>query len=179
MEGYHGRPESLGESFLEGHVRSGDQGYLGRDGELYLLGRIKNLIIRGGEKYAPQDLERVANECEGITMSGAVGMPRLYAEGSHEESICLVLEVSRKLLEDQPSMQAKALAIGRACQAGSGIRPDAYWFVPANTLPFTANGKLRHQALRDMIESGALRPRFEFRSRSESVLAKTPQGAAP
>jgi fatty-acyl-CoA synthase len=181
MVGYHGRPESRTACFLEGYVRSGDEGYLDAEGDLFILGRIKNLIIRGGEKYAPQDIERFANAREGIAMSGAVGVPPLAGEkgGNYDERLCLVLEASRKLLEDSAAMEAVASAIGRDSFANSGIRPDVCFFVPANTLPFTVNGKLRHQALREMILSGSLPVRFEFKPEAERPVRKSMQGSAP
>lgn len=59
-KGYHNRPEANATSFTAtGWFRTGDQGYLDSEGYLFLTGRIKELINRGGEKISPLELDAV------------------------------------------------------------------------------------------------------------------------
>ena len=59
IEGYEGNPTANAESFTDGWFRTGDRGTLDRDGYLVLVGRIKELINRGGEKIAPREIDEV------------------------------------------------------------------------------------------------------------------------
>jgi acyl-CoA synthetase (AMP-forming)/AMP-acid ligase II len=55
--GYEGNPEANAESFSNGWFRTGDQGYLDTSGYLTLVGRLKELINRGGEKISPREID--------------------------------------------------------------------------------------------------------------------------
>jgi acyl-CoA synthetase (AMP-forming)/AMP-acid ligase II len=57
MSGYLNNPESADENFETGWFRTGDQGYLDTDGYLFITGRLKEMINRGGEKIAPREVE--------------------------------------------------------------------------------------------------------------------------
>ena len=57
--GYEGNPEANNEAFFDGWFRTGDQGRLDADGYLWLTGRFKELINRGGEKVSPLEIEAV------------------------------------------------------------------------------------------------------------------------
>ncbi len=59
MAGYRGDAEASASAFVEGWVRTGDQGHLDEDGYLWLTGRLKEMINRGGEKVAPGEVEEV------------------------------------------------------------------------------------------------------------------------
>lgn len=54
---YHRRPEADRTGFIEGWLRTGDQGRIDQDGFISVTGRLKDLIIRGGENIAPQEVE--------------------------------------------------------------------------------------------------------------------------
>ena len=71
LEGYHRRPTLTADAFQDGWYLTGDMGYLA-DGELYITGRKKDLIIVGGKNIYPQDLESIANRVEGIYPGRAV-----------------------------------------------------------------------------------------------------------
>ena len=62
IRGYENNPEANATSFVDGWFRTGDQGYLDEDGYLTLVGRIKELINRGGEKISPREIDEVAAE---------------------------------------------------------------------------------------------------------------------
>ncbi|MCK4898187.1 MAG: AMP-binding protein, partial [Anaerolineales bacterium] len=65
LTGYYNRPNLTQKAFLDGWYLTGDLGYLA-NGELYITGRKKDLIIVGGKNIYPQDIERLAEEITGV-----------------------------------------------------------------------------------------------------------------
>lgn len=59
IQGYENNPEANATSFVDGWFRTGDQGFLDEDGYLTLVGRLKELINRGGEKISPREIDEV------------------------------------------------------------------------------------------------------------------------
>ena len=75
-KGYHNRPDATAESFTpSGFFRTGDLGYKDDDGYLYLTGRKKEQINRGGEKLAPVAIDNVLLRCPGVASLFAFGVP--------------------------------------------------------------------------------------------------------
>ena len=68
-----------GAVFHEGWLRSGDIGRIGADGEVYVTGRIKDVIIRGGHNIDPAGIEDAALAFPGVALAAAVGLPDSYA----------------------------------------------------------------------------------------------------
>jgi acyl-CoA synthetase (AMP-forming)/AMP-acid ligase II len=80
--GYEGNVEATAESFSNGWFRTGDQGYLDDDGYLMLVGRIKELINRGGEKISPREIDEALLRHPAIAEAVCFGIPdRVYGEG--------------------------------------------------------------------------------------------------
>ncbi|WP_238433191.1 acyl-CoA synthetase [Micromonospora tarensis] len=74
--GYHGLPEATAEAFTaDGWFRSGDLGYLDADGYLYISGRLKDMIISGGENIYPPELEHLLTAIDGVTSAAVIGVP--------------------------------------------------------------------------------------------------------
>jgi acyl-CoA synthetase (AMP-forming)/AMP-acid ligase II len=57
--GYENNPKANGEAFTDGWFRTGDQGQFDADGYLWLTGRLKEIINRGGEKISPREVDEV------------------------------------------------------------------------------------------------------------------------
>ena len=72
-------PRQIGASFHEGWLRSGDLGRIGEDGEVYVTGRAKDVIIRSGHNIDPAVIEDVALRYPGVGLAAAVGRPDAYA----------------------------------------------------------------------------------------------------
>ena len=75
MAGYEGGSDSNATAFAQGWFRTGDQGYLDGDGYLFLTGRIKELINRGGEKIAPREIDDVLLAHPAVDQALAFGVP--------------------------------------------------------------------------------------------------------
>lgn len=74
--GYHGLPDDTAKAFTaDGWFRSGDLGYLDRDGYLYITGRLKDMIISGGENIYPAEIETLLLELDGVTGAAVIGIP--------------------------------------------------------------------------------------------------------
>ena len=79
--GYEGNAEANAESFSNGWFRTGDQGTLDHDGYLTLVGRIKELINRGGEKISPREIDEALLRHPAVAEACCFGIPdRIYGE---------------------------------------------------------------------------------------------------
>ena len=82
FSGYEGNPAANAESFSNGWFRTGDQGMLDDQGYLTLVGRIKELINRGGEKISPREIDEALLEHPAVAEACCFGIPdRVYGEG--------------------------------------------------------------------------------------------------
>jgi len=92
---YYRRPEITAEAIKDGWYFTGDMGYIA-EGELYITGRKKDLIIVGGKNVYPQDLEAIANHIPGIYPGRAVAFG-LFDERIGSEVIVMVAELQSEL----------------------------------------------------------------------------------
>ena len=90
MRGYYKNPDATAASFTpDGWLRTGDLGHRDADGFLFITGRIKELIIKGGENIAPREIDEVLMRHPAVLEAAAVGMPdRHYGQ---EILACVVL----------------------------------------------------------------------------------------
>jgi acyl-CoA synthetase (AMP-forming)/AMP-acid ligase II len=144
--GYWGRPPRT-----SGEVRTGDLGYLA-DGQLYVIDRLKDLIIVAGRNYAPSDIERAAAGVEGVPQGGAVAFAVRGDEGTDE--LCVVVTIRPSTWRSCEQLQAH---VERAVHARTALTPRHVIVVPPGRLPKTSSGKLRRQNCKMLWESGELR----------------------
>lgn len=78
MLGYYNLPEATASTFHRGFFLTGDLGYLDEDGYLFIVGRSKELIIRGGQNIYPAEVEQVLLKMTGIADVAVVGVPDEY-----------------------------------------------------------------------------------------------------
>lgn len=99
FKGYYLRPDLTEKAFRDGWFYTGDMGYMA-DGELYLTGRQKDLMIVGGKNIYPQDVEAIADSIPGIRAGRTVafGMPD---ERLGTERIVMICELDKKVDDDQ------------------------------------------------------------------------------
>ena len=87
--GYENNPEANVQSFFDGWFRTGDEGFLDRDGYLTLVARIKELINRGGEKFAPREIDEVLLAHPAVAEAATFGVP--HATWGEEVAAAVVL----------------------------------------------------------------------------------------
>jgi acyl-CoA synthetase (AMP-forming)/AMP-acid ligase II len=146
MSGYWRRPAATAATFTaEGFLATGDIGCLDAAGYLYVLGRIKNLIVRAGEKFSPHDIETLAQAQPQVRRAAVV------QNDDDAATVIAVLEVDRPRLGDTAALEALARDLCREAHRHIGLAPDTCWFVAGGTIPVTENGKVRHAALRQSL----------------------------
>jgi long-chain acyl-CoA synthetase len=75
MQGYWGNPQATEQAIVEGWLRTGDIGRLGRDGRLYVVDRLKDVIIRGGENVYSVEVESALEAHPAVAEAAVVGQP--------------------------------------------------------------------------------------------------------
>jgi acyl-CoA synthetase (AMP-forming)/AMP-acid ligase II len=90
MRGYRNNPQANAAAFIDGWFRTGDRGVLDDDGYLTLIGRLKELINRGGEKISPAEIDAVLLEHPAVAEAAAFGIP--HAKYGEEVWAAVVLK---------------------------------------------------------------------------------------
>ena len=72
--GYWNRPDETANAFLDGWFRTGDIGRVEKDGTIYIVGRLKDMYISGGENVYPAEVENVLTEMDRITAAAVVAI---------------------------------------------------------------------------------------------------------
>lgn len=142
MSGYVGADAA--DPFVDGWLRTGDLGYLA-NGELYVTGRAKDVMIAMGNNYYPEDFEWAAARVDGIRPGRCVAF---NLPGSEE--VVILAEAG-----DRGGSSTLSREIARAVGDAVGVRPGEVVVLPAGTVEKTTSGKLRRAAMRDLYVSGA------------------------
>jgi acyl-CoA synthetase (AMP-forming)/AMP-acid ligase II len=158
--GYWKRPEDTARDFaaeLQGpegvrgpFLRSGDLGFL-HDGELFISGRAKDLIILRGRNLYPQDLELTAERSHGSLRAGCSAAFSVEKPGG-DEHLVLVLEVDRGTdpAEYEKIAEAIRVAVAREHEA----RAEDVVLLPPGSIPKTSSGKIQRHASRAAFLAG-------------------------
>jgi fatty-acyl-CoA synthase len=148
MQGYFEDPLATAETLRDGWLYTGDVGYV-VDGQLFVCGRTKDLIIRQGRKYHPPDLESVIAGLPGIRPSGVVvfGINRASAA----DEVVAVLEARASTAPDDVVDQVR-----RRVRETAGLELDRVVIAPPGTIPRTTSGKVRRAETRERLEAGTL-----------------------
>ncbi len=155
MQGYYRNPEATAAvRTADGWYRTGDLGFLA-EGELYITGRVKDLIIKAGRNIYPQEVEELAAGVEGVRR-GCVAAFAVAEPRSGTESLVLVAETR----ETDAGVRARISAeIMRRVNATARVSPDVVRLVPPQSIPKTPSGKLRRSACRELYLRDALTQR--------------------
>lgn len=124
------------------YLRSGDMGFL-KDGELYLTGRIKDLIIVNGRNLYPDDIERQANDAHDALRCGKGAAFSVEMKGAEQYVVAHEMEFG-----SGPDAGEVLEKIRQAVVGTIGIAPGAIVLVKAGGIPRTSSGKIRRQACR-------------------------------
>jgi acyl-CoA synthetase (AMP-forming)/AMP-acid ligase II len=154
LTGYYHRPDATKKAFVHGWYLTGDYGYL-VEGELYITGRKKDLIIVGGKNIYPQDLELLAYEVPGVH-AGRASAFGVFNEATGTEDVVMVAEVDS---EDAAERQKIADGIRVAVTRGSAVALRFVHLVGKHWLVKTSSGKTarsanREKFLKEMQEKG-------------------------
>ena len=158
--GYWRRPDDTAASFIgtalptdSRWLRTGDLGFM-RNGELFVTGRLKDLLIVRGAKHFPQDLERTAEQRHRAVRPGGVAAVAV-ANGVRGDRVALVAEIDARRLEAGDG--ARLIADLRQAIADThGIQLHGVALVPPGTVPKTTSGKLQRFLCRDAWVNGTL-----------------------
>ena len=143
--GYFDAPDATAETLRDGWLHTGDIGHLDPTGHLYVLGRRRAMLKRGGAVLAPRELEEAAQSVDGVRVAAAVGMSRADAT----EEIVLAIEIDPRADQEQI-----AAAVAQEVQRTIGFAPERVIVLPPRSIPRTYNGKIRHDALRAQLGEG-------------------------
>jgi fatty-acyl-CoA synthase len=136
LTGYYHRPDATEKAFHQGWYLTGDFGYKA-DGQLYVAGRKKEIIIVGGKNVYPMDLEELAMEVPGVH-AGRVVAFGLFNETAGTEDVVIVAEVDT---QDQTERDKIADAIRLTVTRGSAIALRYVHLVDKKWLIKTSSGK--------------------------------------
>ncbi|WP_461218451.1 AMP-binding protein [Lapidilactobacillus salsurivasis] len=138
--------DSHQESFKDGWFLTGDLGYLDQDGYLFINGRSKEMISRGGEKVAPNHVEAVLNELDFIAAVAIVGLP----DEIYGEAVTAVVVLREGVDETAATDEIQAYA---AKHLARFERPTLIYYqqeLPRNSIGKVVRAQLRAQLLESM-----------------------------
>jgi fatty-acyl-CoA synthase len=153
--GYFRNPEATAAVMRDGWMDSGDLGYRA-DGELFITGRSKDLIIKAGRNLYPQEIEEVVGDVPGVRKGcvAAFGVPDLAAG---TERLVIVAESRETRAERREAL--RAAAVDRLVSA-IGVPPDEIVLAGPGAVLKTSSGKIRRSATREAYLQGEVaRPR--------------------
>ncbi len=152
FRGYHRRPDATAQvQRPDGWVDTGDLGYLG-EGELFITGRVKDLIIKGGRNYYPHEIEEAAASVDRIRQ-GCVAAFAIHDEASGTEQIVVVAETRETDATSREMLEGKVV---ETVTTRVGVPPDRVVLAPPGTVPKTSSGKIRRRECRDAYLDGTL-----------------------
>ena len=151
MRGYYRNDDATRKARCDGWTDTGDLGYLAA-GELFVTGRSKDLIIKGGRNLHPQEIEELAGDVPGVMKGGAAafGVPDA-ALGT--ERLVVALESESAAPADVAALRA---AVGARIADALGLPPDVVAVFPPGSVPRTSSGKIRRGAARAAYLAGRL-----------------------
>jgi acyl-CoA synthetase (AMP-forming)/AMP-acid ligase II len=159
MKGYYNNPEATAKVLMPGGwLRTGDLGFVDAEGYLFVTGRLKDLIILGGQNVVPADIEEVVDRVNGVRYSAAVGID---SERTGTQRLHVVAEVRS---EDAASDDFHDLIreITSRVHRVSGHRPARVILVRSSTIPKTSSGKIQHSRLVQMIQDDSIAERVVY-----------------
>lgn len=165
--GYFHNPAATAKAIsLGGWIDSGDLGYRS-EGELFITGRTKDLIIKGGRHFLPQEIEEVAGDVPGVRKGcvAAVGVPD---ERTGTERLVVLAESRASTVEERQRIERD---ITTAVSTVTGAPPDVIKVLAPGTVPKTPSGKLRRGAARSAYLEERLDTRGSLPIRLRAALA--------
>ena len=142
FQGYWNRPDANAKSICDGWYFTGDVGYLDTDGDLFVTGRVDDMIITGGENVLPAEIESLLSMHPNVSEVAVVGLP-------HER---WGQQVTAFITTTTPTEEATLDQYCRSSELANFKRPRAYIFI--DEIPKSPVGKILRKTLRDTYADG-------------------------
>jgi thioester reductase-like protein len=137
----------------DGYLRTGDMGFF-HDGELYICGRIKDMIILRGQNYYPQDIEGVVERASGMIRTHCVAAFQIHEDS--EPALAIVAEVKN------PKALPEARKIAAAVRDYLNVETALISFIAPRAIPRTSSGKIMRHKTKQMWLAGEFSVLSEF-----------------
>ncbi len=175
-QGYWKQPEATEHTFkahLQGSgrgpfLRTGDLGFM-QDGELFVTGRLKDLIIVRGVNHYPQDIEATVESSHASLKAGATAA--FIAEIDGRERLVVVNELERGQHRDTDRLDGVIQAIRRRVSSEHELQVEAIVLIKAGSIPKTSSGKIQRHACRQGFLERTLEPVVVWKSWDETPRA--------
>ncbi|MGZ8135936.1 MAG: aminotransferase class I/II-fold pyridoxal phosphate-dependent enzyme [Methylococcaceae bacterium] len=171
--GYFENPESTAKTFYQRtasgdypYLRTGDLGFTDSSGELFVTGRIKDVIIINGRNIYPQDIETVAAQCNEAIHS--IGLAAFQVD---QGAVILAVEIERTAIHSanyRELGQQIAKQVGVKCE----VMLDEIIFTKPFKLPKTTSGKIQRSKTKQLYNTGELEPIANWRRKTIDSVAK-------
>ena len=138
FRGYENNPEANTRAFSDGWFRTGDEGMLDEDCYLHLTGRIKDIIIRGGENIAPHEVDEVLLQHTGVAAAVTFG----YVHPTLGEEVAAAV-----VLQEAQSPQASENELIKHCHEHLADYKCPKKIYLVKSIPTTSTGKIRRRAV--------------------------------
>jgi len=155
----------------DGYLRTGDMGFF-HDGELFVCGRIKDMIILRGQNYYPQDIEEVVEKASGLIRTNCVAAFQINEDS--EPALAIVAEVKN------PKALPDALKIAAAVRNYLNLEVALISFIAPRAIPRTSSGKIMRHITKSMWLAGQFTVLSEFsREKDAAPSASDSVGQSP
>jgi fatty-acyl-CoA synthase len=148
MAGYFGRPDLTDQALHGGWLHTGDRGFT-HDGELYVCGRQKDIVIVRGANHAPEEFEAALEGLPGVRTGCAVAVG-FVPPGEDDEALAMLVETT------SDASESLAQDVASRVQQHTGILPAHVELLAPGTLPRTSSGKLRRREALTQWQTGQL-----------------------
>jgi len=153
MQGYFENAEATAAVVRDGGwIETGDLGFRDEDGDLYVTGRAKDVIIAGGRNIYPQEVEEAVAEVPGVRR-GCVAAFGVQDAATGTERLVVVAETRGAAPPDGSPLYA---AVNAAIVGAIGVPADVVVFARPGSVPKTSSGKIRRASTRELYETGRL-----------------------
>jgi thioester reductase-like protein len=182
-QGYWNRPDDsarlfqarLADSGDGPYLRTGDLGFV-HDGELFVTGRMKDVIVIRGRNHYPHDFEDAAERSHPEIRRTSVAAVGLERDG--EEQMVIIAEVRRRAWPDPGELARIADAVRTALAAEHRVEPATIALVAPGSLPKTSSGKLQRSLIRETWRAGGFSPLYTRERTGSNAVSAAPAPAA-
>jgi acyl-CoA synthetase (AMP-forming)/AMP-acid ligase II len=160
--GYYKNPGATKKLFAkEGYIRTGDLGYMDGEGDFYIVGRKKSIIIQGGVNISAREVEESVDELPFVRRSAAVGIERAHTTGERWEGeqvyIFIEANLNKTQLQNPQELTNITVEVVQRFEALFGFLPGRVYLLKHGVIPMTYNGKIKYHRLKELYMDGTLR----------------------